>query len=271
MKRKQNKFKKRATNQANNLNNNSLDAKTNNSSSVNNIYTNIYNPPTPRTKLRGWFHFIFAPIVLISGVALICLAPNLNRKIACFIYLICSLLLFEISGIYHLFNWNKTIKLILRKLDHSNVFLLIAGTYTPWCVSVIAWHGTNQYDNFLDFFFSGKTLLILIWTLCLLAMILHHIFPQTPRLVYVIIYIALGLVCLIYIPTILQSSNPYISTIVILMAAGGFFYITGSIFYATKIPGKQAKVFGFHELFHIFVILGYSCHQIAIWLAIIIP
>ena len=95
--------------------------------------------PTKRTKLRGWFHKEVTPLVIAAGIVIVCLAPTTSKKWGSVVYLLSSTLLFTMSTIYHSFNWSKRVKTILRKIDHSNVFLLIAGTNTPIMISYI--HG----------------------------------------------------------------------------------------------------------------------------------
>jgi hemolysin III len=221
------------------------------------------NLPTPRTKLRGWFHTGYAPLVIASGIVLICLAPSGSGKLGAALFMACSTLLFTMSAIYNVFNWSASVKTVLRRIDHANIFLIIAGTYSPLALSVIPWH----YSDYG--FFSGEMLLIAIWILCAIGLILNVIWITAPRLVVTLVYIVLGLFAVVYLPTIYQSGQPFVVAIVALISSGGGLYIVGAVFYALKWPGKYAKVFGFHELFHICTILAFSCHSVAVYLALL--
>jgi hemolysin III len=232
------------------------------------IISEMKNPPTPRTKLRGWFHFCFTPIALAATIVLIVIAASSGsgaKTLGCVVYLVASLLLFGNSGVYHLFNWGDKVKLILRKIDHLNIFLLIAGTYTPLCLTLLPF----GFDSEWGWFWSGEALLLQIWSLAIIALIIHLLWMSAPRVLYVIIYIFLGVYCLMYIPAFLHFGGPIALFCVIMLGSGGACYIIGAIFYALKWPGKNAKVFGFHELFHIFTLLAWACHCISIYFAVI--
>lgn len=218
--------------------------------------------PTPRTKLRGWFHACFVPFVLASDIVLLCLAPGM-RKLAVVVFMVCSTLLFSMSGVYHLFNWGEGVKNVLRRFDHMNIFLIIAGTYTPIAVSSLP----LSFD--FPWYQSGLTMLIIIWSLTVVGLILNLIWITAPRVIITTVYVVLGLSSLIWLPAVAQFGGDDSVTIVTLIASGGACYIIGAIFYALKNPLRYAKVFGFHELFHCLTLAAFSCHAVAIYFAVL--
>jgi hemolysin III len=221
------------------------------------------NPPTPRTKLRGWFHAGFVPFDLAACIVLVCLAPGTIGKLSSAVFMVCSLILFSMSAVYNVFNWSPKVKAVLRRFDHMNIFLLIAGTYTPLAVTVLP----LSFD--VPWYKSGLDLLIIIWALALLGLLIHVIWITAPRWLYTGVYIVLGLAAVIWMPAIATSGAKYGVAIVALVASGGLLYIVGAVFYALKWPGRYAKVYGFHELFHTFTLVAVICHIVAIFLAVL--
>jgi hemolysin III len=181
--------------------------------------------------------------------------------------MVASLMLFSMSGVYHLFNWGPKVKGILRRFDHMNIFLIIAGTYTPLAVSCLPLDPELLINGDIAWYSSGFVLLVGIWVLALLGLLVHVIWIGAPRVLYVVIYIVLGAGALIFLPAIAVSGIRFAVAVVSLIGAGGACYIIGAIFYAIKNPLRNARVFGFHELFHCHTLAAFSCHTVAIYLA----
>ncbi|MDR0398014.1 MAG: hemolysin III family protein [Candidatus Nomurabacteria bacterium] len=220
------------------------------------------NLPTPRTTLRGWFHVGFAPLALLTTLTLLCLAPTALQRFTVAVYLLCSIALFTFSGIYNVINWNAKVKTVLRRIDHANIFLLIAGTYTPLAPVLLPWTAEN-------WFFTASTLLILIWGLSIIALTINVVWIHAPRALMTAIYCVVGLTAVVFIPSFFTYSGLRAIVPVVMIATGGLLYILGSVFYATKWPGRHAKVFGFHELFHIFTLAAWVCQCIGIYFAVL--
>jgi hemolysin III len=208
-------------------------------------------PLTPR--LRGWLHAGTFPLALAAGIVLICLAPTAGEAAACTVFAVTSWLLFGVSGVYHTVDWNPKVKAILRRFDHTNIFLIIAGTYTPISVTLLS-HS------------SAELLLILVWTGALIGIGFRMFWISAPRWVYVPCYIALGWAAMFYMPQLARSGGAAVVTLIII---GGLLYSIGAVFYATKRPNFSPRWFGFHELFHSFTIAAFGCHYIAVAIAVI--
>lgn len=198
--------------------------------------------------LRGWLHLGTAPVALIAGAALVILAPTLQARFTIAIFTLSAVALFSISATYHTINWTPNVKRILRRLDHANIFLIIAGTYTPLTV---IWLETG----------TAQILLSLVWGGSILGLLFRVFWLTAPRWLYVPIYIALGWAALLYLPDFYASAG---AVIVGLILAGGILYSAGAIIYAIKKPNLSVKYFGFHELFHSFTIAAFFCHYAAI-------
>lgn len=212
------------------------------------------HPPLEETKphLRGWIHAGTAPLALAAGVVLVVLAPGPAGKIASAVYAFTGLLLFTISAVYHRGNWTPRVKRVLKRLDHTNIMLVIAGSYTP-----LAWALLPQG--------KAEFLLWLVWIGAILGVAFRLFWTDAPRWLYTPVYVALGLACLIFIGDFFAASVPA----AVLLCAGGAFYIAGAVFYALKRPNIHVEWFGFHELFHAFTVGGFTCHYIAIMLAML--
>lgn len=208
----------------------------------------------PKPRLRGWIHSFTAPLAFANGLCMVILADDAGARAACAVFLICSLLLFGGSGIYHIGPWKPQVKSILRRIDHSNVFLLIAGTYTPLSVLLLDGH-------------SEKIVLGIVWTGAIFGSLFHIFWITAPRWLYVPLYIALGWVAIWFLPEFWHNGNP---AIVWLLIAGGIAYTVGAIFYGLRWPNPWPKWFGFHEFFHSGTVIGYACHSVAIWLTIFV-
>ena len=207
----------------------------------------------PKPLMRGWLHAIASPLSLAAGIVLICLAHGTSLKWACAVFMTCSLVLFTNSAIYHLGDWSPTVTNILRRIDHVNIFLLIAGTYTPVSFAL----EPRMRD----------LIIISMWVCTAIVMIIHVIWINAPRWLYVLVYIIFGVSGVTYMGLfwVSPAAGP---AVVILIASGGLCYILGAIVYALRKPDPWPKVFGFHEIFHLGTIAGYACHMVAIYMVI---
>lgn len=188
-----------------------------------------------------------SPISLVAGLILITLADELRGRITLGIFTLTAVTLFTCSALYHRVAWNDKNKAIWRRIDHSNIAILIAGTYTPFAIYLLE---PGQ----------ARLLLILAWGGALLSSLLRILWLSAPRWLYVGGYIALGWAAVIYLPEFLDQGGVVIFVLVI---AGGICYSVGGVIYAIKKPNFSINWFGFHELFHVLTAAGFICHFIA--------
>ena len=210
--------------------------------------TNESTPIQAPPLMRGWLHLGTSPVALIAGFVLVILTPTLSMRVAVAIFTLASATLFTVSATYHRIKWSPKNKALFRKIDHANIFLIIAATYTPL---TIHWLEPNQ----------AQLLLILVWIGSISGLLMRIFWLNAPRWLYVPIYLALGWAALFYLPSFLANAG---WLIVSLMFSGGLAYSVGALVYALKRPKLSVKYFGFHELFHVFTIAGYVCHYLAI-------
>ena len=206
--------------------------------------------PLYKPRLRGWVHAVMAPLVLAAGIVLIVLAPTTTLRWAAVVYTVTGMLLFGVSATYHLVQWNESVSRVLKRLDHTNIMLVIAGTYTPLALALL------PRDK-------GMTLLTVVWVGALLGVAFRLLWTDAPRWLYTPVYVALGLAALLYLGDFFAAHVPA----AVLICAGGAAYIVGAVFYALKAPTIHREWFGFHELFHVFTVGGFVCHCIAVFLA----
>ena len=210
----------------------------------------IQQPVAP-PKLRGWFHLGATPVVVIASLVLFILSKE-SFKFAVAIYSITAILLFSVSAVYHRVPWSPSKKKIWRRFDHANINLLIAGSYTPFAVSLL--EGRDR-----------TILLSVVWIGAVLGVSMRVFWLGAPRWLYVANYLLLGWVAVAYMPQLYRAGGLWVLLPIVI---GGLFYSVGAIFYALKRPGREAKYFGFHELFHIFVLAAWISQYIAISVAI---
>ena len=200
-----------------------------------------------KPKLRGIVHLVMSPLSLVAGLTLITLANELRGLITLGIFTLTAVTLFTCSALYHRVAWTDKNKAIWRRIDHSNISILIAGTYTPFAVYLLKPSQT-------------KTLLIVAWGGAILISLLRIFWLSAPRWLYVAGYISLGWAAVFYMPQFLQSGGV---AIFILILTGGVLYSAGGVIYALKKPNFSINWFGFHELFHAMTAAAFICHFIA--------
>ena len=202
-------------------------------------------------KLRGWFHLGVTPVVIISSLVLFLLSKN-SLKFAVALYSFTAIMLFSVSAVYHRVPWSPKNKQRWRRWDHANINFLIAGSYTPFAMTLL--HGRDR-----------TILLSVVWGGAIAGALMRGFWLTAPRWLYVANYLALGWVALLYTPQMYREGG---LAILLLILTGGLLYSVGAIFYALKLPGREAKYFGFHELFHIFVIAAWISQYLAVSIAI---
>jgi hemolysin III len=203
---------------------------------------------------RGWIHTGILPLVIAGGIVLLVVADGFVAKVAAAVFFAGSVLLFGTSAIYHRLNWGPKAKLALKRFDHANIFLLIAGSYTP--VTLLALPQEK-----------GLLLIIAIWTVALLGIGFRVFWIGAPRWLYVVIYIAMGWAAVVYLPELLAANL----AMMLLILIGGLLYTLGAVFYAMKRPNPFPGHFGFHEIFHTFTALAFMCHWSAVLLISLSP
>jgi hemolysin III len=211
-------------------------------------------PEDKKPSWRGWIHTGVLPIVIAGGIVLIVLADGAVAKAASAVFFASSFLLFGNSALYHRFNWSPKVKVALKRIDHANIFLLIAGSYTPMTVLAL------QKD-------LGLPLLIAIWITAILGIGFRVFWINAPRWLYVPIYIAMGWAALGFVNQFFAANAP----MMILILAGGFCYTIGGVVYALKKPNPFPGHFGFHEIFHSLTVLAFMSHWAASLLIALSP
>ncbi|ADH93205.1 hemolysin [Arcanobacterium haemolyticum] len=206
----------------------------------------------PKPRLRGWIHALTAPLALANGILLTVFAPDAGAVVGCVVFMVASFFLFANSGIYHIGTWSPRMNGILRRIDHANIFLLIAGTYTPLAVMLL-----DPWDQL--------TVLSIVWGGAFAGSLMHIVWIDSPRWLYVPLYIALSWVALWYLPEFWDNGSP---AIVWLLFAGGLSYTVGALFYGFKWPNPWPRMWGFHEFFHLGTLGGFACQVVAVWLAL---
>ncbi len=204
-------------------------------------------PTITKPLLRGWLHLGAAPIALIAGMVLMVFAPTLAGRASSAVFTLTAVMLFGTSAVYHRGKWSPSTLAVLRRMDHANIFLIIAGTYTP--LTVLLLEGNTRI-----------VVLCMVWGGAVLGLLFRILFLHAPRWLYVPLYVALGWVAIGYIRPFYETGG---AAVVWLVVAGGICYTVGAVFYGFKWPGKSARYFGYHEIFHALTVAGFVCHYIA--------
>jgi hemolysin III len=203
---------------------------------------------TVKPRLRGWLHTAIFPLSVAAGIVLVCLASTGQARIACAVYAVTAALLFGVSALYHRGRWSPRTHAVLKRLDHANIFLIIAGTYTPFTLLLLPGG-------------QGRLLLWLIWAGALAGIAFRICWVGAPRWLYTPVYIALGWAAVFFLPEFLHRGGV---AVLVLVIVGGVLYSLGAIVYAAKRPDPSPRWFGFHEVFHSFTLAAYTVHYIAV-------
>ena len=206
-----------------------------------------------KPKLRGYIHLVMSPLALVAGLTLVTITSSLRGRITLTIFTLTAVSLFTCSAIYHRVPWGPSAKAIWRRIDHANIPLLIAGTYTPFSIYLLDGR-------------RATILLSVVWGGALLSGIFRVFWLSAPRWLYVPIYLGLGWAAFFYFPDFYRAGGPLVFS---LIALGGILYSAGAIIYAVKKPNFSINWFGFHELFHAMTAAAFISHFIAAVLVIV--
>jgi hemolysin III len=201
----------------------------------------------PKPRMRGWIHRGAAVVAVPAAVLLVAVAPTAEARIACVIYGLTLAGLFTISSLYHIGNWTDSQRTWWRRADHSMIFLLIAGTYTPFCLLVL--DGT-----------AALVELAIVWAGAL-AGIAVKLYRVDLHIVSGFMYIGLGWVAAVSFPAMIRALDVPGT---ILLVAGGLVYSLGALTLALHWPGRAATTFGYHETWHTMTVVAATCHYVVI-------
>lgn len=212
------------------------------------LSTSVSSKPT----VRGWIHAIAFPLALIAGVVLVATAPTTAAKVSSAIFAATAVLLFGVSALLHRGHWSPRVENGLRRMDHANIYLIIAGTYTPLAVLAVP-------PN------DGKIMLAIVWTGAIAGVFFRVFWLGAPRWLSTTLYVVIGWVAVFFVPELIDGAGV---TAFVLIVIGGVLYSIGAVIYGTKRPHLVSGTFGFHELFHAFTVAAFVCHYIAIWIVV---
>lgn len=210
-----------------------------------------------KPHLRGWLHLAIVPPTLVAGVVLVALSPNGPTRTGSAVFMASALLLFGGSAAYHRGDWSPRTRLVLRRLDHCNIFVLIAGSCTA--AALLLLDGPDR-----------APMLTVVWSSAALGVAARFIWPDAPRWLSPPIYVAAGFGALLFFPELLSGASRLGDSGVaalILLGAGSALYIVGAVVYGLRRPDPWPRWFGFHEVFHTFTVIAFTIHYIGISLA----
>ncbi len=201
-----------------------------------------------KPRLRGVFHEVAFFVSLVTGTALVAAAPTVSVGLVMAVYAASISLLFGVSALFHRHTWGPVGRRRMRRLDHSTIFIAIAGSYTP--VAVYALSG-----------WARTTVLCLVWGGALIGITVRQVWLDAPKWVIAVPYVVVGWAAVIVLPQLWQSLGSVGFT---LLVAGGLAYSAGAVVYAAKRPNPAPGVFGYHEVFHACTIIGALLHFVCI-------
>jgi hemolysin III len=209
-------------------------------------------PLLERPTLRGALHLGAFPVSIVAGTWLVLWAPAGSARVSCLIYALTAALLFGCSALYHRGRWTPATKAVLRRLDHANIFVFIAGTYTP--IAVLALSGTTR-----------TVVLCVVWGVAVAGVVFRVLWLSAPRWLYLPMYLGLGWVAVGVLPAIWRGAG---GGVVLLLAVGGLAYTLGAVAYGLKKPDPWPATFGYHEVFHTGTLVGWACMYAAVVLTV---
>lgn len=197
-----------------------------------------------KPALRGHFHQAMFFVVLGAGIPLIVNSEGFATRTSVSVYVVCALLTFGISALYHRITWSTDARAIWRKLDHAGIYLMIAGTFTP-----VAMLGLSAA--------SARNCLMTIWIVALAGILQSVFFVNIPKIFSALIYLVAGYLIVPYMGELQQTLG---ALNIALLIAGGVAYTLGALCYGLKWPVLDPRYFGYHEVFHILVNAGAILH-----------
>ncbi|MGI8336662.1 PAQR family membrane homeostasis protein TrhA [Actinomadura scrupuli] len=208
--------------------------------------------PPQKPRLRGALHAVAFPAALVAGLILVALGPTQQARLASALYTLTSALMFGVSALYHRGRSSPRLTEGLRRFDHANIYLIIAGTYTP--LALLALDGAVR-----------AVVLSVVWAGAALGVIFRTVWISAPRWLYVSLYIALGWVAVFVMPQLADGAGV---AVCVLLAAGGVLYSGGAVVYGLRRPDPSPRWFGFHEVFHTFTLAAYVAQFVAVSLVV---
>ncbi|MET0897154.1 MAG: hemolysin III family protein [Mycobacterium sp.] len=206
-----------------------------------------------RPRTRGWIHLWLARLAIVAGAVLVAIAWSTGSARAGWatsIYAASIITMFSVSALYHRVYWDSPVTLKwFRRLDHSMIFVFIAGSFTPFALLAMPPA-------------TGTDALIAVWTGAAVGVALKMFWPSAPRWIGVPLYLLLGYVAIYFAEELWEVGGP---AVVVLLVAGGVLYNIGVIFYAFRWPNPWPATFGYHEFFHAFTAGAATCHYLAVW------
>ena len=201
-----------------------------------------------RPRLRGWLHAAMTPLAIAAGVVLIVLAPTELGRLGGAVFLVASVMLYGTSGLYPRFSWGRRGEAILRRMDHANIYVFIAATYTPFALMMLT--GTSRV-----------LLLSVIWVAALAGLLFRLLWLGAPRWLYTVLYLAMGWAAVAWFGQFWAAGGP---AVFFLILTGGALYTFGAVVYGLQRPNPFPRWFGFHEIFHACTIAAFAAHYVAI-------
>ncbi|HEX2317060.1 MAG TPA: hemolysin III family protein [Thermomonospora sp.] len=201
-----------------------------------------------KPKLRGWLHLGTFPVALVAGMLLVALGPTLAARLCAAVYALTSALLFGVSAAYHRGRWSARAAERLRRFDHANIYLIIAGTYTPFAYLILEGG-------------ARAVVLSVVWAGAAAGVLFRVLWVGAPRWLYTALYIGLGWVAAFFVPQFLEGTGLAVAGLVIL---GGVLYSAGGLVYGLRRPDPSPRWFGFHEVFHALTVAAYVLQYIAV-------
>jgi hemolysin III len=201
-----------------------------------------------RPRLRGVFHQYAFFVAIVAALALVLVADSAREQVAMWIYGVALAAMFGVSALYHRVTWRSArVRAWMRRLDHSTILLLIAGTYTPF--ALLAFDG-----------WVADTVLVVVWAGAAAGLLLNLVWVDAPKWLTAAVFVALGWVGVVAVPELFDVGVAP----ALLVFVGGALYTLGALAYATRRPDPVPHVFGYHEIFHVLVVLAAAAHFVAI-------
>jgi len=204
-----------------------------------------------KPRLRGWLHAAAAPLALAGGVLLVRSSPPGSPRTGSMVFAACALVLFTVSAAMHRGRWSPRANLVLTRLDHACIFLLIAGSYTPFALLLL--RGSDR-----------AVMLCVAWAGAGIGIAFRLLWPAAPRWLYTPIYIALGWMAIFFVGDFMRYAD---TPVLVLIAAGGLLYTAGGVVYGLRRPNPLPRWFGFHEVFHTLTVLAFAAHYAGVTIA----